>query len=257
MPKTPVLLAPVIATGYCQPVLADEKLAIEIKNKAVELSVTIDAKLKAYPALYPKLLADGKKEMVKWRVDADKEIKKNPERFTGDRGWSFERNYSVRSIIGNYVSVLRIDFTYSGGAHPNHALDTLLWDARASKLINISPFFGETKADGPTLRALAHAIRIAVAAEKKKRDIEIEDPDSELSSIKSKLTDLGGIALAPSTETGKSSGFSVYFSPYVVGSYVEGPYIVFVPWTLFEAYLSPAGTVLFGGTRLPGDEEEQ
>jgi hypothetical protein len=248
MPKTRLLLAAVIAAGHCQPVLAEGlKAAIEIKSKAIELSVTIDAKLKAYPALYARLLADGKKEMEKWRVDADKEVKKNPAWFTGNRSWSFERNYSVRSIIGNYVSVLRIDYTYGGGAHPNHLLDTLLWDARASKFINISPFFSETK------------IRIAVAAEKKKRDIEIEDPDtdSELSSVKPKLTDLGGIALAPSIEKGKSSGFSVYFSPYAVGSYVEGPYIVFVPRTAFEAYLSPIGTVLFGGARPPGDEDEE
>ena len=256
MPKICSLLAAVIAAGLCQPVLAaDEKPAAEIKSQAIEASVTIHAKLKAYPALYAKLLADGKKEMEKWRADADKEIKENPERFTGDRSWSFERNYSVRSIIGNYVSVLRTD-AWDGGAHPNQALDTLLWDARANKLVNISPFFSETKADGPTLRALAHAIRVAIAAEKKTRDIEIKDPDtdSDLSSVKSKLTDLGGIALAPSTEKGKSSGFGVYFSPYAVGSYVEGPYIVFVPWTAFKAYLSPAGAVLFGGTRQPGDE---
>jgi hypothetical protein len=164
----------------------------------------------------------------------------------------------VRSIIGNYVSVLRTD-GWDGGAHPNQALDTLLWDARANKLINVNPFFSETNADGPTLRALAHAIRVAIAAEKKARDIEVKDPDTDsgLSSVKPKLTDLGGIALAPSTEKGKSSGFGVYFSPYAVGSYVEGPYIVFVPWTAFKAYLSPTGVALFGGTRQPGDEKNE
>jgi hypothetical protein len=253
--NTRLLLATVIAAGYCQPVLAEnENPAIEIKSKALELSVNVDAKLRAYPALYAKLLADAKKDGEKWRVEANKEIKEDPLW----KGWSFERDYSVRSIIGNYVSVLRTD-AWDGGAHPNQALDALLWDSRANKLINISPFFSETKADGPTLRALAHAIRIAVATDKKKRDIEIKDPDTDswLSSVKSKLTDLGGIALAPSTEKRKSSGFSVYFSPYAVGTYVEGPYIVFVPWTAFKTYLSPAGTALFGGMRPPDDEEGQ
>lgn len=261
MPKACLLLAAtVIAAGLCQSVIAgDDKPAAEIKSQAIEASVTIDAKLKAYPALYAKLVTDGKKEMEKWRVAADKEIKQNPESFTGDRSWSFERNYSIRSIIGNYVSILRSDFTYGGGAHPNHGLDTLLLDTRANMFVNISPFFSETKADGPTLRALAHAIRVAIAAEKKRRDIEIKDPDTnnELSSVKSTLTDLGGIALAPSTKEGKSSGFSVYFSPYAVGSYTEGPYIVFVPWTAFKAYLSPAGAVLFAGARPPSDDKDQ
>jgi hypothetical protein len=254
MPKTRLLLAAVIAAGHCQPVLAENKKpAIEIKSEPIELSVTIDTDLKAYPTLYAKLLADARKETERLRVDADKEIRENPEGF---RSWTFERDYSVRSIIGNYVSVLRTD-AWDGGIHPNRWLDTLLWDLRANKFINISPFFSETKADGPTLRALARAIRIADAADKKKRDIEIKDLDTDswLSSVKSRLTDLGGIALAPSTEKGKSSGFSVYFSPYAVGSYGEGSYIVFVPWTAFKAYLSPAGTVLFGGTRPPDDEE--
>ena len=69
------------------------------------------------------------------------------------------------------------------------------------------------------------------------------------------LTAIGGIALAPSTEKGKSAGFSVYFSPYAVGSYVEGPYTVFVPWSAFKADLSPEGAALFGGER-PKDDEK-
>lgn len=260
MPNPRLLLAAgLIAAGLCQPVLAaDEKPAAELKSKAIEETVVIDAKLKAYPALYAKLLADGKKEMAKWRADADQELKQNPAWFK-DRRWSFDRGYSLRSIVGRYVSVVYTDDMDGGGAHPNHALNTLLWDAQANKFINISPFFTETKADGPALRALAHEIRLAVAAEKKARDIEIKDPDTdtELSSVKPKLTDLGGIALAPSTEKDKSSGFSVYFSPYAVGSYVEGAYIVFVPWTAFKAQLSPAGVALFGGERPKDDSENE
>jgi hypothetical protein len=259
MPTTRALLATgLIAHGLWQFALADDKPVAEIKNKSIDAGVTIDAKLKAYPALYANLLAAGKREMAKWAAEAEQERKENPDMFTDGRGWSFERGYNLRAVVGRYVSIVRGDETYGGGAHPNHGIDTLLWDAQANKFINIGPFFTETKEDGPTLRALAKAIRAAVAEEKKARDFPIEDPDTnpELASVKPKLTALGGIALAPSTEKDKSSGFGVYFSPYAVGSYAEGPYIVFVPWTAFKAYLSPAGAAVFGGERPESDKDE-
>ena len=51
------------------------KPVAEIKNKAIEASVTIDAELKAYPELYANLVAEGKREMAKWAAEADQERK--------------------------------------------------------------------------------------------------------------------------------------------------------------------------------------
>jgi len=49
----------------------------------------------------------------------------------------------------------------------------------------------------------------------------------------------------------------VSLSPYMVGPYVEGDYVVFVPWTDLKPYLSVQGTALFGGTRAPSDKDQQ
>ena len=254
-----LLAAAFFAAGLGQAARAESEVkpVAAVDNKAIEASVIIDAGLKAYPKLYANLLADGRREMAKWAAEAAKERKQNPDFFTENRRWYFDRGYSLRSIVGRYVSVVRGDETYGGGAHPNHDINTLLWDAKADRFINISPFFTETRDGGAALRALAKAIRAAVTVEKKARDIAVDNPDTnaELASVQPKLTAIGGIALAPSTEKGKSSGFSVYFPPYAVGSYVEGPYTVFVPWTAFEAYLSHEGRAVFGGERPPGDDK--
>ncbi len=258
MPNLRLLLAAgLIAAGLCQPALTQEKSAVEIKTKTLDGSVTIDAKLKVYPTLYANLLTSGKRELDKWRKDADAEHKTNPDFFSEGRRWSFERSYLVRSIIGRYLSILRSDDTYGGGAHPNHVINTLLWDAQAGKMINVRPFFAEAADDGPTLQTLAKAIRAALAVEKKERGIDIDDPEQNfsLAGVKAKLTEIGALALAPSTEAGKSAGLIAYFSPYAVGSYAEGPYTVFVAWTEFKQYLSPAGAALFAGKRLPDDEK--
>jgi hypothetical protein len=226
-----------------------------INTRTIEASVTIDPALKARRGLYPRLLAAGKSEMAKWRASADKDYKDDPQLFQDGRNYSFERTYEERSAIQGYVSIVYRDYTYSGGAHPNAVIDTLLWDTRAGKFISIRPFFDEMAANGPTMRTLAAAVRAAVLAAKIARGIPPEaakDPNW-LDGIKPDLTKIGGVALAPSTERDQSAGLLVYLSPYAVGPYVEGAYTVFVPWTAFKAHLSRTGANLFGGARPPGD----
>lgn len=236
-----------------------EKPAAAIATKTIEASLTIDPKLKAWPGLYDSLLAEGRRELVKWRVQSEKDRKDMPEAFESRRRYSFERAYTQRSAIGRYVSVVRADYLDGLGAHPNHQTDTILWDATARKRISIRPFFKESATGGPTLEHLAHLVRVALAAEKKARDVEVGDPDTdtELSGgVQPDLLKMGAVALVPSTEKGKSAGLVFYFSPYAVGSYVEGDYTAFVPWADFKDDLSAEGAALFGGARPAGDEND-
>lgn len=232
-----------------------QKSAAKIDTKSIEASVTIDDALKTYPGLYDNLLAEGRRELAKWRAEADKDRKETPDLFK-DRRYSFERDYSKRSAVGRYVSVLRTDYMDTLGAHPNHRSNTILWDTASRKRVSIRPFFKETADDGPTMETLAQAIRAALVVEKKARDIEDADKDPGIDNVKPKILSLGAIALAPSTEKSKASGLISYFSPYDVGSYAEGGYVVFVPWTAFKDHLSAEGAALFGGER-PADDAKQ
>lgn len=229
-----------------------EKPAATLTGPSIEASVTIDPKLDAYPGLAAKLLARGKRQMAKWQMDAGKARKEIPQIFREGRRYGFQRTYEERSAIGPYVSIVRTDFIDSLGAHPNTIINTLLWNTGARKFVNIRPFFKETADNGPTMQALAAAVRAAVLAAKKARHIppDIINNPMWLEGIKPSLLKIGSVALAPSTEPGKSAGLLFYFSPYDVGPYVEGSYTVLVPWTAFKTYLSPAGAELFGGTRV-------
>lgn len=250
------LLAPLMAALLCLPAAAAApKPDAAINTRAIEASVTIDPALKAYRGLYPRLLARGEREMAKRRAAADKDYRSEPDLFRGGRNYAFDRTYEKRSAIQGYVSIVRRDYSYSGGAHPNAFIDTLLWDARAGKFISIRPFFDETATNGPTMQSLAKAERAAVIAAKIARGLPPEAANDRtwLDGIKPDLTKVGGVALAPSTAPDRSSGLLFYLSPYAVGPYVEGSYTVFVPWTVFKTHLSRAGAQLFGGSRPPGD----
>ncbi len=234
-----------------------EKAAIAIDTKTIAGSVTIDARLRSYPRLPEVLLAEAKRELAYWRRQSEEGFEDMPGAFRNGRKYAFERTYRLRSAVGPYVSIMRLDYSDGLGAHPNHATNTILWDKRARKKVSIRPLFKESERDGPTLERLAHKIRVKLAEEKKSRDIETEDPDTDpmLSHVKADLLHMGAAALVPSTEPNKSAGLIFYFSPYEVGSYAEGDYSAFLPWTDFKNDLSTQGAAMFDGERPEADEK--
>jgi hypothetical protein len=244
------------AVALASPAHADDpKPDAAIKTKAIAASVSLDAKIKADPALAADCLADGRKWMEKSAADAASELKQDPQ-FFKDGGWEFGRNYSVRSVVGDrYVSVVRDDYMDTHGAHPNTDVNTILWDKAEGKRISIRPFFTETADNGPTMTAMLKAVIASLKIEKKKRDSEATATIDWFKNLEPKLLKIGAVTLAPSTEAGKSSGLTFHYPPYAVGPYAEGEYVTFVPWQTLKPFLTPEGLRIFGGSRPKGDED--
>jgi hypothetical protein len=249
---------------------AAPKPQVSISTKAAAITVSIDDALRAHPGLAENLLAEGRQWANRTRAESDKTRIEEPEFFAKGRRWTFDRAYRQRSVVGRFVSVVREDGTYTGGAHPNTRINTILWESNARKRVSVRPFFRETADNGPTLTAIARLARIAVAAEKLARDaINVDIPKDKLTperlaglddfivkGISPTLLKLGPITLAPSTVSGRSAGLTLHYSPYDVGAYAEGPYTAFVPWTSFRQFLSSEGRAIFGGERPQSDKKE-
>jgi Protein of unknown function (DUF3298) len=234
---------------------ADPKPDAALKNKTVDASVFLDAKIKADPALAADCLGEGKKWIGKNAADAESSRQQDPVMFRNG-AWSFERKYEVRSVVdGHYVSIVRSDYMDTGGAHPNSDVNTILWDATAKKRISIRPFFTETADDGLTMKAMAKAVIASLNIEKKKRDSSETATAEWYKGLEPKLLKIGAVTLAPSTDAGKSSGLTFHYPPYAVGPYAEGEYIAFVPWEALKPYLTPEGAKIFGGARPKGDDD--
>lgn len=241
------------AAALSSALAAETKPDFAITTKIVEIGVTLDPKIKADPALAADCLAEGKRWAAARRAEAEKERKQDPEMFR--KAWAYDRKYETRSVVdGRYVSIIRGDYQYMGGAHPNTSSNTILWDRSLGKRISIRPFFTETADSGPTLKAMRQAVIASLKEEKKARGAEGLDTDA-IEGIEPKLLKIGPVALAPSTEEGKSSGLNFYYDPYAVGSYAEGAYVAFVPWEMLKPYLTPEGAKIFGGAR-PKDDVE-
>lgn len=222
----------------------------------IDANVFLDAKIKADPALAADSLAEGKKWIDKNAAEAAKSMKEDPQFFRDGR-WSFERKYSIHSVVGDrYVSIVRADYMDTHGAHPNSDVNTILWDRNDRKRISIRPFFTETADNGPTMKAMRNAVIASLKIEKKKRDAGDTATDEWFKDLEPKLPKIGAVTLAPSTEAGKSSGLTFHYPPYAVGPYVEGEYVAFVPWETLKRYLSAEGMRIFGGARPKGDDDQ-
>jgi hypothetical protein len=257
-----------VAASFGAAASADAETAATIKTRTIEASVDIDAKLKAHPGLFENLLAEGKRHIEKERREADRMKREEPVMFR-QGAWTSERSYLQLSVVADrYVSILRGDDTYSGGAHPNLNWDTILWDKQAKKPISIRPFFRETADNGATLTNLARHARLSVAAEKIERakgeaDLKeiaestpeklVADDPSIANGIQPSLLKLGPAALAPSTVAGKSAGLTFHYGRYAVGAYAEGDFTGFVHWSRFKDHLTPEGLAVFGGDKPEGE----
>ncbi len=234
---------------------ADKKPDAVIKNRNVDAKVLLDDKIKADPALAADCLAEGKKWLDKNAAEAATSRKQDPVMFR-DGAWTFERRYTVRSVVdGHYVSIVRSDYMNTGGAHPNSDVNTIVWDSTEKKRISIRPFFTETADGGPTMKAMLKGVIASLNVEKKKRDAGDTATAEWYKDLEPKLLKIGAVTLAPSTVSGKSSGLTFHYPPYAVGPYAEGEYVAFVPWESLKPYLTPEGTKIFGGARPKGDDD--
>jgi hypothetical protein len=235
----------------------DDKPVLSVKTPYVEIEVSIEKELRAYPKLYSTLLADAKTYADQNRKQAHAAWQADRPSFR-DQPWTFDRSYRLRAAASPYVSVLIDSGNFTGGAHPNSVSDTLLWDSKPDRRADMQTLFRETAKNGPTTTVLAKLVRDAIIAEKKKRDVPIDDPatDPWLEPIKADFSTLGAPSLAPSTVADRASGMTFHFSPYGVGAYAEGSYTAFVPFSALESYLTDDAKKIFAGERPKSDEDE-
>jgi hypothetical protein len=236
---------------------AAPKGAIATKTKAVEISVTFDDTIRLRPELAANVLNEGKRWADRERREADREWQNSPELFRGGQRWTLERDYAVTSIVaGRYISVLRTDYTFTGGAHPNTTLETLLWDEQTKKRISIRPFFTDLSDNSRAMVEIQNAVISSLTVEKKERGTFEANDNEWYKGLQPSLFKIGAVTLEPSTDAGKSSGLTFHYSPYAVGPYAEGSYTAFVPWRILRPYLTAEGLAIFSGDK-PKDPKTQ
>ena len=237
--------------------MADEpdelKPDVQIKMKQGDITSTLDDKIKASPELAAELLAEAKAWAEKQQIEAQALLKAKPSLFKRDMPWSYDRSYFTEGTPGHYISVSYRDYLSTGAARAKQDVNTILWDSQNKKRADVRPFFKETADNGPTMTALLGLVRKGIDAEQKERLPDNARP-KPFTGLDAKMSGIGAISLATSTEPNKSAGLIFNYAPQAVDPSSDWLFHIFVSWRSFAPFLSPEGVAIFGGEQPDEDK---
>jgi len=130
-------------------------------------------------------------------------------------GWTNDDYVDLAGAAGSYVSFLLSTADYTGGAHPNSYFGSRLYELKpgGARLLDLGDLFSKNVDWAGPLTELVTADLAGQGA------AWIVD-----GSVSVTLADLATFALGP-------TGITFVFDPYAMGPYVEGAYIVTLPYS--------------------------
>ncbi len=228
------------------PADAAAPMGFEQKTPYADVRLTLPDALKRQTDLHARIYAEEVRGLRQFIEGAQGEL---TEAGADTDRPKYEKTITVTTALetGKLVSLKRVDFDYSGGAHPNTLSSGILWDKALKRRLGLADLFRKN-AD---LTALDQALCTAINAAKRARV-----PDSA-------AVTLGGrpgsacpraadtaFVLAPGTVSGKAAGLVFFIGAYQVGPYAEGGYEIAIPASAFRALLAVAYADDFSGQLL-------
>jgi len=233
-------------TATVTPADAAAPMGFEQKTPYADVRLTLPDAIKRQTDLHARVYAEEVRGLRQFVEGAQGEL---TEAGADTDRPKFEKTVTVTTALetGKLVSLKRVDFDYSGGAHPNTLSSGILWDKALKRRLGLADLFRKN-AD---LTALDQALCTAINAAKRARV-----PDSA-------AVTLGGrpgsacpraadtaFVLAPGTVNGKAGGLVFFIGAYQVGPYAEGGYEIAIPASAFRALLAVAYADDFAGQLL-------
>ncbi len=242
-PTPPTPAAAPGSTAAVTPADAAAPMGFVSNTPWADVRLTLPEAIKAQTDLHARLYAEEVRLLRQFVEGAQGELTEAG----ADTGRpKYEKTITVTAAAetGKLFSLKRVDFDYSGGAHPNTLSSGILWDKALKRRLGLSDLFRKN-AD---LTALDQALCSAINAAKRTRV-----PDS------ASIT-LGGqpgsscpraidtpFVLAPGSMPGRAAGLIFLIGAYQVGPYAEGGYEIVIPATGFRSLLAVAYADDFGG----------
>jgi len=234
MKRTHLLAGLLLIAGANGPALAEKPTAapggdrsVELQTKDYQFDYFYPAAAARVPALRNWLEADlvkQKRAIIKFATEEKRNAREG--------GYDYNQVYisvgwSTVTDLPGWISLLASVESYEGGAHPNHAFDSLLWDKQAGRARAVSDLF----VSGDALRK---AIRGDFC-----REIDKQREEKRGEKIRPGGDDPFEVCIDPLESTvilGSSTRqafdrIGVVVAPYAAGPYVEGDYEVTLPVT--------------------------
>lgn len=198
-----------------------------------------------------KLQADAQAYLDKKKVEARADFDERKKQGAMELSWEVEQEWKYSATAGGIASLVGTNYEFTGGAHGMNATDTKIVRADTGEELSLAKMLLTDRSPSPAITiAICEGLKAAKIKAIQSATIFDEPITCAGPNANVKIED-ARIALAPSTEAGKFGGLFVYYDPYAVGSYAEGPYALTVTQAVFAEDMRPAFKALFGGAIPP------
>ena len=221
----------------------------------IDESLTFSAvmpKAAADDPIVRKLQAEAQAYLDKKKVEARADFEDREKQGAVEMSWEVQQEWKYTAKAGGIASLVGTNYEFTGGAHGMSATDTTIVRADTGEELSLAKMLQPDRSPSPAI-TIAICEGLKAAKMKAIQSATIFDEPITCAGPKAnvKIED-ASIALAPSTDADKFGGLFVYYDPYTVGSYAEGPYTLTIPQAVFSEDMRPQYKSLFGGS-IPAD----
>ena len=212
------------------------------KSPLYELHLRVPATAMTIAALKDKILALYKADADQAKADAKEDKEANP----SFHPYSIDTSRRVTFENDAVLSLSAETNADTGGAHPNAAFQTLVWDKKADRAVPIDGLFrpDQTKA---ALTAIADAANKAWTKSYTQRSGQKPGPDTDLAKdgIGADPDKLKTYALTYAKGEAIANGIVLLYGAGQVWPHVLGDFRLAVPAGVFAKYLKPQWQAVF------------
>jgi len=214
------------------------------KTEFATVALTLPEAVKAQPDLHARLYSDEVRKLRQYVEGAQSDRTEAG----GEDLPGYEKTITITTALetGRLLSLKRTDFDFSGGAHPNTLLSSVLWDKALKQQLTPLRLFRA----GADLSSLDNALCSAINAAKRVRAPESASVIIGGKDLACPLAVDTPFVLAAGDIGGKAGGLVFLIGAYQVGPYAEGAYEIAIPQSAFRSLLAPAYAEEFGGAPL-------
>jgi len=168
-----------------------------------------------------------------------------------EMAWEVKTQWKYTAKAGGIVSLQGEKYEFTGGAHGMTMTGTHIARPVSERAMTFDSMLQPDRNPSPALViAICEALKTAKLKAINSATI-FDEPIVCAGPNTNVKMEEANIALAPSTEADRFGGVFVYFDPYAVGSYAEGPYTLTIPQVVFREDLKKEFQPLFAGTVPP------
>lgn len=233
--KQLLVLAPLALAGCATLFGPTSPFAVDRKDDLIEFNYSWSAEASAVPSLTQRLRGDLE---TAWRAAAAAAQEDRAEALAMKRpfnGHRFNRRWTTAGQSSRLLSLEGSALNFSGGAHPNHATEALLWDRRTRTEIAVERVFASSDDLAKLLRP---PFCVTLQGERARRRGALQAGNSFAD-----CPELRRLAVIPadSNANRRFDRFRLVAANGVAGAYAEGRYDIAVPVTAaMRAAIKPA-----------------